>query len=397
MPATPDPQRFAQLLRQRGVTVPVDSVISFTEALGILAPPAAGELYWAARSTLLVRREDQASFDAAFAEFLGLTDPGATRHPVAEMPVKPEPATLPDAEDPEREPEGSDEHMEADHVAWSRVEMLARRDLASCTPDELAELHSVVRGMRLATPAVPSRRRRLSRRGEPDLRRTIRASMRSGNEFVAPVRRDRGNTPQKLVLLVDVSGSMEPYARTMLRFAHAAVQSSRRVEVFCFATRLTRLTNQLRVTDPDSALERVTAAAEDMSGGTRLGEALSEFNDRWGIRGAARSAVVVVLSDGWDRGRRGLVDAEMARLSRVASRIVWVNPLKATAGYEPLAAGMAEAITHVDDFVEGHSVASLADLARLVARCGRTRTANGYGDRPMIGRSHEGGPLKEVR
>jgi len=170
------------------------------------------------------------------------------------------------------------------------------------------------------------------------------------------------------VLLCDVSGSMAPYARALLRFLHAAVtaRGAGRVEAFALGTRLTRITRELSWRDPDAALADAADAVEDFSGGTRLGEGLKAFNDRWGVRGMARGAVVVILSDGWDRGDPGKLGAEMARLRRVAHRVVWVNPLKAAPGYAPLARGMAAALPYVDDFVEGHSLASLEQLAAVI-------------------------------
>ena len=159
---------------------------------------------------------------------------------------------------------------------------------------------------------------------------------------------------------------MEPYSRSLLRFVHAAASGRTRVEVFALGTRLTRLTRELSTRDPDAALERVADAVEDWAGGTRLGDMLAEFNDHWGVRGMARGAVVVILSDGWDRGDPDQLAEQMHRLSRVAHRVIWVNPLKATPGYEPLARGMAAALPHVDRFVEGHSLAALENLAKEV-------------------------------
>jgi uncharacterized protein with von Willebrand factor type A (vWA) domain len=175
--------------------------------------------------------------------------------------------------------------------------------------------------------------------------------------------------PRRLVLLLDVSGSMEPYARGLARFAHAAVTARRsgRVEVFTMGTRLTRITRELARRDPDSALARAAQSVHDWSGGTRLGTSLQEFNDEWGVRGLARGAIVVICSDGWDRGDPALIGSEMRRLARVARRVVWVNPLKASPGYAPLARGMAAALPYVDQFVEGHAVSSLERLADIIA------------------------------
>jgi uncharacterized protein with von Willebrand factor type A (vWA) domain len=170
-----------------------------------------------------------------------------------------------------------------------------------------------------------------------------------------------------LVLLLDVSGSMEPYARALVRFAHAAVVGRQRVEVFALGTRLTRITRELSERDPDTAVNRAGRTVVDWSGGTRIGDGLREFNDRWGQRGMARGAIVVILSDGWDRGDPEVLDEQMTRLRRLAHRLVWVNPLKVTPGYAPLARGMATALPHLDDFVEGHSVEALERLAAVIS------------------------------
>jgi uncharacterized protein with von Willebrand factor type A (vWA) domain len=222
--------------------------------------------------------------------------------------------------------------------------------------------------LRLAGALRSSRRRRPARRGRPDVRRTVRRALRAGGEpvqrsFVGPSTR-----PRRVVLLCDVSGSMEPYARALVRFLHTAVVGRGRVEAFALGTRLTRITRELSSRDPDEALAAAAHRVQDWSGGTRLGEGLREFNDRWGVRGMARGAVVVILSDGWDRGDPADLAEQMARLARVAYRIVWVNPLKATPEYAPLARGMAAALPYVDEFVEGHSVAALESLVEVISR-----------------------------
>ena len=206
-----------------------------------------------------------------------------------------------------------------------------------------------------------------TRTARPDLRRTVRAAMRSGGE---PMRRHHlrpGTRHRRLVLLLDVSGSMEPYARALIRFVHAAVAGRQKVEAFALGTRLTRLTRELSSRDPDEALRRSAQRVSDYGGGTRLGEGLQVFNDEWGQRGMARGAVVVVLSDGWDRGDPELLGEQMQRLHRVAHKVIWVNPLKVTPGYAPLARGMAAALPHVDAFVEGHSIDAIEQLADEIA------------------------------
>ncbi len=195
----------------------------------------------------------------------------------------------------------------------------------------------------------------------------MRRTLRSGGEVVRLMHREPSSRPRRVVLLCDVSGSMEPYARALLRFLHVAVAGQGKVEAFAVGTRLTRLTRQLSSRDPDAALRQALERVLDWSGGTRLGEGIGTFNDRFGMPGMARGAIVVILSDGLDRGDPTVLAGEMARLHRAAHRTIWVNPLKASAGYEPLARGMAAALPHVDQFVEGHSAASLDALVSMIA------------------------------
>jgi uncharacterized protein with von Willebrand factor type A (vWA) domain len=222
----------------------------------------------------------------------------------------------------------------------------------------------------LAPATAPRRSRRYgpARQGTVDAHRTVRAALRQEGEPVRLARRTRRTRPRRLVLLLDVSGSMAPYADTLLRFAHAAVRRRPTLtEVFTVGTRLTRITRALRYRDPDAALRAASATISDWHGGTRLAEGLRAFLDRWGQRGAARGAVVVVFSDGWEFGDPGALAAQLARLSRLAYRLVWVNPHRGKAGYAPLAAGMAAALPYLDEFVAGHSLATLAELVDVIA------------------------------
>ena len=356
-------------VRRAGVAVPTGATVTYARALVAVGSTPSGA-YWAGRATLVRRPEDIAAYDRAFGEVFGGVDPAD----VVMLPRPVEVGLEVDDDRPDGEDATADERPPADTqtLRWSAAEVLRHRDLATCTPDELAEAHRLMADLRVRAARRPSRRRRptRARRGAPDLRGTVRRSLRTGGEVLRPARTEPGERPRRLVVLVDVSGSMEPYARALTRFAHAAVAARRRgrVEVFALGTRVTRITRELATHDPDLALRRAAATVADWSGGTRLGEGVRRFNDLWGVRGLARGAVVVILSDGWDRGDPAVLGDELARLRRVAHRIVWVNPLKASPGYAPLAGGMAAALPHVDEFVEGHSIASLEALAEVVAR-----------------------------
>jgi uncharacterized protein with von Willebrand factor type A (vWA) domain len=248
----------------------------------------------------------------------------------------------------------------------SPEERLRHTSFAELTELEVAGVRQVVRRLVLATPERRSRRTRPARRGERlDLRRTVRAAQRTGGDPARLVAGRRCTRPRRLVLLCDVSGSMEPYTRIYLSLLQGAVAGAR-AEAFVFATRLTRLTRQLAVRDPDTALARAGTASSDWAGGTRLAEGIDRFVSEHGRRGLARGAVVVVLSDGWATDDPADVARAMARLRRLAHRIVWVNPRRAAPGYVPLVGGMAAALPYVDAFVSGHSLATLQEVAAAV-------------------------------
>jgi uncharacterized protein with von Willebrand factor type A (vWA) domain len=254
---------------------------------------------------------------------------------------------------------------------WSAQEILRHKDFARCTDAELDEARRLMAMLRLNGATRKSRRRRATRHRVPDrhldLRRTVRHAMATDGEIVRRRFSAPGTSLRRLVLILDISGSMEPYARALVRFAHAAVASRAKVEVFVFGTSLTRLTRELAARDPDRALAQAGDVVNDWSGGTRLGECLRQFNDQWGVRGTARGATVVILSDGWDRGDPAVLVEQMTRLRRVAHRIAWVNPLKATDGFEPTARGMAAALPFVDRFVAGHNLEALEQLAEAIS------------------------------
>lgn len=359
---------FAHVLRTAELEVPVGTVTTFVEALGRVGIEDRDRVYWAGRTTLIRRPEDIALFDRAFAVFWFAAEQIVAR------PDEPIELTIAldddDADDgAEGDGDGVDDGVDV-AVRWSANEVLSRKDFADCSDEEIEEIRRLMTQLRVASSRRRARRHRRTnrRRGRPDLRRTVRRAMRTGGDparrlFTAP-----DDRPRRIVLLLDVSGSMEHYARALLRFAHVAVAGRSEVEAFTFGTRLTRVTRELDSRDPDAAFRSATTAVEDWSGGTRIGAALREFNDQWGVRGMARGSIVVILSDGWDRGEPEVLGEQMARLQRVSHRIVWVNPLKYTDGYAPLARGMAAALPYVDDFVEGHSLDAVRELAALIDR-----------------------------
>lgn len=359
---------FSRVLRGAGLTVPTSSTIAFAEALTCTGLDDRDTTYWAGRATLVRRPEDHDVFDRAFAVFWEHAR-GGDVDTVDDEPVS---ITLAidddslDGDDPGDAEPSDDPVIE---LRFSATEVLRRKDFADYSPDELHEAQALMAQMRLV--GSPRRSLRLAaanaRTSRPDLRRTVRAAMRSGGE---PVRRHHlrpGTRHRRLVLLLDVSGSMEPYARALIRFVHAAVAGRQKVEAFALGTRLTRLTRELSSRDPDEALRRSARRVSDYGGGTRLGDGLRVFNDEWGQRGMARGAIVVVLSDGWDRGDPEVLGEQMQRLHRVAHKVIWVNPLKVTPGYAPLARGMAAALPHIDAFVEGHSLEAIERLAAEIA------------------------------
>jgi uncharacterized protein with von Willebrand factor type A (vWA) domain len=271
----------------------------------------------------------------------------------------------------EQEEPAPDNHPEQVVAAYSALEVLRRKDFAACSDDELVEIGQLIAGARRHPPRRRSRRSVVSprtARGRIDVRATVRASLRNGAELQRIHRRRQGETERRVVWLLDVSGSMRQYARVMLLMAHGSVVAHQRAEAFALSTRCTRITRELARKDPDAALDHAAAAAPDLEGGTRLGEGLRTFNNTWGVRGLARGAVVVICSDGWDRGDPEVLATEMERLHRVAEKVVWVNPLKATEGYEPLARGMAAALPHVDEFCSGNTFEALSELMEVIAR-----------------------------
>jgi len=357
---------FARLLRAAGLDVPVGATLVFAEALGAVGAGSRDSVYWAGRATLVRRPEDVELYDRAFAAWWEHVHEIPLASPIEHEVVL---AFDHDGDDDASDDDGEPSDAPTLSVRYSRAEVLRQRDFAHYSPHEFAESRRLMDDLRMAGAMRRSRRLRASRRsrGRPDLRRTVRRAIRAGGEPISRAYVEPAVRPRRLVLLCDVSGSMEAYARGLVRFLHAAVVGRGRVEAFAIGTRLTRITRELSSRDPDAAIAAAARRVTDWSEGTRLGEGLQQFNDEWGVRGMARGAVVVILSDGWDRGDPELLGAQMERLHRVAHQVVWVNPLKSSPNFAPLARGMAAALPHVDEFVEGHNLASLEQLARVVS------------------------------
>jgi uncharacterized protein with von Willebrand factor type A (vWA) domain len=358
---------LGRTLRHAGVQASADRVEAAVRAVEALDRTQYDQVYWACRLAFCSGPDDLPRFDRVFEAWFGDRPRQVARQQRIQV-RKVQAVAEAGGEGELEEREGGEA---ADVPAASTLEQLRERDVGRLTPQEREQLRRLLARLSLAGEPRASRRRRASARGPVDPGRTLRDVLRTGGEPARLRHRRPTVRARRVVLLVDVSGSMDVYADALLRFAHAATRRGAPTEVFALGTRLTRLTRELSVREPDAAMAAVAEALPDAGGGTRLGDLLKEFLDRWGQRGTARGAVVVVLSDGWERGDATLLGEQMARLQRFAHRVVWSNPRKAAPGYAPLAAGMAAALPSVDDFVEGHSLAALEHLADVVL--GRAR------------------------
>ena len=372
---------FSRRLREAGVPITAERAAAFARALALVKPISRRRLYWTARAVLVSDPSQVKAFDAVFASVFGSREPRAR--------FEPEDADTAGAAEPSAASEargegsvdggafatgsagpGEDGELRevAVPMAASDEEVLRSKRFDALAPGELAHVYALMARLEVATPRRRTRRSTRGRRGERiDMRRTLRGSMRTAGDPIRLARRRRRVVARRVVMLCDISGSMEPYARAYLQFLTCAAGSGPNAEAFVFATRLTRLTRALRSRSPERALQRAAAAAPDWSSGTRIGDALKAFNDRHGRRGMARGALVVILSDGWERGDPALVAREMERLSRLAYRIVWVNPRVGASGFAPQAGGMAAALPHCDALVSGHSLEALDEVVEAIA------------------------------
>jgi uncharacterized protein with von Willebrand factor type A (vWA) domain len=362
---------FARALRAAGLAVGSGDVLTFCAAMTPLDPTDLVDLYWAGRTTLVIRHEDIATYDRVFRGFfLGASDP------VRELLML---KSRSDAETqavlnlPATDPPGDDQEEPAMlGLMASDVEALKHRSFSACTPEELAALRRIMARIRLTPPKRRTRRTRPARSGRsPDLRRTVRESLRMFGEPAELHWRQRKVRLRPLILILDVSGSMADYSRNLLQFAHSAKRAAAKVEVFCFGTRLTSVTTALKTRSPDIALEQAAKVVFDWEGGTRIGDSLDVFVRQWGRRGLCRGGIVVICSDGLDRGDPDVLATSMERLSRLCHRIVWLNPHKGDdRDFHPSTLGMMVAAPHVDLMLSGHDLSSLEELAKLLPTLG---------------------------
>ena len=363
---------FARALRGSGVAVGSGDVLTYVAAMQALDPTDLQDLYWAGRTTMVTRRDQLPVYDRVFRRFfLGEDDALpeqlrlAIRAQVDSQPVLELPATEPGT--------GPEEEREARlGLMASDAEILRTKSFAACTPEELAALRRIMRRIRLTPPRRRSRRTVRARAGRaPDLRRTVRETLRAHGEPSELYWRGRRLRTRPVVLILDVSGSMADYSRSLLQFAYSTRRAAPRVEVFCFGTRLTRLTRELEHRRPDDALERAAAAVFDWEGGTRIGDSLTAFVRDWGRRSGCRGGIVVICSDGLDRGDPAVLAAAMERLARLSHRVVWLNPHKGhDPGFRPTTLGMMVAAPHVDLLLSGHDLRSLEEFATLLPQLG---------------------------
>jgi uncharacterized protein with von Willebrand factor type A (vWA) domain len=394
---------FARRLHDAGLPVTAERASWFAQALTAVEPVSRRRLYWTARGVFVTETTQVPVFDAVFASVFG----SAPR-----QPVEPDSQPAAHAESPEgrtisrpngaassgvpspapgRDGEPADEVPVP--VLASDEEVLRTKRFEALEPGELAGLYHLMTRIRMTTPRRRTRRSERDRHGKRiDMRRTLRGGLRTAGDPIRLARRHRRVTRRRIVLLCDISGSMEPYARAYLQFLTCAAGAGPNAEAFVFATRLTRVTRALASRNPERAIQRAAATAPDWSSGTRIGDALKAFNDRHGRRGMARGAVIVILSDGWERGNPALVGREMERLRRLAYRIVWVNPRVGARDFEARAGGLVAALPYVDALVSGHNLEALDEVAEAI---GASRADEPNAPPSPLAADHAGEPEAE--
>ena len=372
-------------LRDRGLPVGTGRILTFVQGVSALGLADRDSLYWTGRSTMVASRADIETFDGVFDTWFRSLRTEAEPELSLEFNLPPDPEDFEFGDEPAPDSAPGvqtaaswqhagedDEPAEGDEAALrlvaSAVEILRSKSFAYLSEEERQRVAKMIRQLTVQAPIERTRRMRSANKGSSlDVRRTLRRSLRTQGEPFDRAWRARRTRTRPLVLILDVSGSMAPYSRALLQFGYAAMAAGRRVEVFCFGTRLTRVTRVLRTKDPDRAMHEIGKIVADWEGGTRIGESLKTLLDGWSQRAALRGAVVVLCSDGLERGDPELLRTQMARLRRLAYRVVWANPLKGSPRYEPLARGMAAALPSVDVFLSGHNLESLEALAQALS------------------------------
>jgi uncharacterized protein len=362
---------FADELRGAGLAVGSGDVLTFSQALARLDPTDLLDLYWAGRTTMVTRRDQIPTYDRVFRRFF-LDEAESLPEPLRlTVPATPDaqstlvvPATEPGAE--------SQDEQQALGLVASDAEVLRNKAFAACTPEELAALRRIIARMRLAPPRRRTRRTVPTRQGRlPDPRRTVRETMRMHGEPSRLYWRRRRLRLRPLVLILDVSGSMADYSRNLLQFAYSATRATGRVEAFCFGTRLTRITRALERRRVDDAMEQAARTVFDWEGGTRIGDSLDAFLRGWGRRGVCRGGIVVICSDGLDRGDPQVLASAMERLARLSHRVVWMNPHRGdNRAFQPSTLGMMVVAPHIDRLLSGHNLRSLEEFAKLLPELG---------------------------
>ncbi|AIY00083.1 hypothetical protein ART_0484 [Arthrobacter sp. PAMC 25486] len=347
---------FASAVRAAGVKVTADRSRNFVDAVSRLSMENRSDVFWAGRATLCTAPEELDTYARTFEAWFSPGHAAVGQQEGAATTVKA--AALDDGG--KAESDGGQESLQA--IA-SRRELLRHRDVATLDASERALLNHLFSELTVTLPTRQTRRRKLDRHGTIDRVRTLREQLRRGGE-PGPLKHAKApRKPRRIVWLIDVSGSMSPYADSLLRLAHRVVAAApAQVEVFTLGTRLSRVTAALKLPDPEDALALAGKAVPDWSGGTRLGEVLRAFNDRWGQRAVARSAVVIIASDGWERGNPALLGRQVERLHHVTRHVIWANPHRGKNGYAPVQQGIRAVLPHVDYFVGGHSLKSFEEL-----------------------------------
>lgn len=359
---------FGHELRDAGIVVGTGDVLTYCAAAATLDPSDIHDLYWAGRTAMITRREQIAIYDQVFRRYFLDDSDGAPDPRRAAIRVVSGAQAMLEVPDAELGHERPEEHESKLGQLASDAEIVRNKSFAACTPEELAALRRIMTRVRLTPPRRRTRRKVPARASQRiDLRRTIRESMRThgGPANLLWLRRQMRIRP--LILILDVSGSMSDYSRNLLQFAFSAKRASDRVEVFCFGTRLTRITRALERRRPDDAMEHAARSVFDWDGGTRIGASLDEFVRKWGRQGLSRGAIVVICSDGLDRGDPAVLESAMERLARLCHRIVWMNPHKGNDhDFHPNTLGMMVATPYIDIVLSGHSLRSLEEFAAML-------------------------------